>query len=73
MIDLLIAAGANTDCVSKTGSTPLHVACRSGNIDAATALVEWWVDIGSYRPKYVINIDTYSSIQERFRKSRFYH
>ncbi|KAL5264637.1 hypothetical protein ACHWQZ_G005652 [Mnemiopsis leidyi] len=40
VIDLLIAAGANTDCVSKTGSTPLHVACRSGNIDAATALVE---------------------------------
>ena len=41
LIDLLIAAGANTDCVSKTYSTPLHVACRRGNMDAATALVEW--------------------------------
>ena len=44
MIDLLIAAGANTDCVSRTNSTPLHVACKSGNLDAATALVNWFVN-----------------------------
>ncbi|XP_063694250.1 ankyrin repeat, PH and SEC7 domain containing protein secG-like [Bolinopsis microptera] len=41
VIDILIKAGAKTDCVSASQRTPLHVACKRGNLDAATALANW--------------------------------
>ncbi|XP_063675469.1 transient receptor potential cation channel subfamily A member 1 homolog [Bolinopsis microptera] len=45
VIDMLIKAGAKTDCVSASQRTPLHVACKRGNLDAATALANWNGDV----------------------------
>lgn len=44
VIDLLIGAGANTDCLSKSDRTPLHVACQSGNLETVSALIDWCKD-----------------------------
>lgn len=40
MIELLLKKGANIDCRTKFGSTPLRTACMNGRIEAARVLLE---------------------------------
>lgn len=39
MASLLLASGANADAVDYSGTTPAHMACQEGMIDAVSSYI----------------------------------